>query len=132
MPTMAMAIPKKRYQDMTSPKKNTPPVRMMTVLRCPMMLYERLLVEPITRKVERLTRMPRTADRMMAATASTVKVYPRRVPGSWLWWGGQGRRPQSRLTCGFHCVCPIDAAFAYLPAHRLEDGYKEDEEHGCL
>ena len=59
---------------MTSPKKKTPPVRMMTVLRCPMMLYERLLVDPMTRKVERLTRIPRTADRIMAAAASTVKV----------------------------------------------------------
>lgn len=44
--------------------------------------YVRLLDAPITRNVDRLTRMPNTALRSMAASDSRVKTYPRRVPGS--------------------------------------------------
>ena len=45
---------------------------MMTVFKCPMMLYDRLLSEPMTRNVERETRMPSSALITMAAMADGV------------------------------------------------------------
>ena len=69
MPHIATQTPKNFFNGIESPKKMHPPVKMMTVLRCPTTLYVRLDVAPMTRKVLRETRRPRTALMMLARMA---------------------------------------------------------------
>lgn len=72
MPIIATKRPARRSWLMLSLNKRQPPVRMMTVLRCPTILKLKLLVAPISKNVDRLTRIPRDAETKMAATAAAV------------------------------------------------------------
>lgn len=77
IPDMATQTPSSFLGGISSPKKMQPPVKMSTVLMWPTTLYVRLLVQPITRKVDRLTSRPSRALMMIAATAIGVYLQKR-------------------------------------------------------
>mmetsp|Transcript_22728 Transcript_22728/g.62770 ORF Transcript_22728/g.62770 Transcript_22728/m.62770 type:complete len:219 (+) Transcript_22728:607-1263(+) len=73
IPAIARVMPSNRSRDIMSPNRTTPPMSTMAVFKCPTMLYARLPVAPMTRKVDNEMRKPRKADKEIASTASNVQ-----------------------------------------------------------